>query len=86
MSKTNLPWTVGIFLAADFVAWRLSFGKLYAIQAGKNPDMYASLEGALACLGLLCGVDLAGNLDGWKRWAFVVACGIVPIVARRLSV
>lgn len=85
-TSTNLLLSCAAFLAADFVAWRLSFGKLYAIRAGRNPDLFACAEGSLACLGLFYGVDIASSLHGWKRWAFVALCGAVPVVARRLSI
>ena len=85
MTANRLLFTVAGFFAADFAAWWLSFSKLYAIKAGRNPDIYSGLEGCLACAGLFFGFDLARCLAGWKRWVFVLACGAVPLLARRLT-
>ena len=73
------------FLVADFVSWWLSFSKLQAIHRNECPDIYAGAEGCLGCLALFCGFDLARSLGGWKRWVFVLACGGVPLLARRLT-
>ena len=75
----------GAFLAADFAAWWLSFSKLVALRDGRCPDIFASAEGCLGCLALFYGFDLASSLGGRGRWLFVAACGMVPILARRLT-
>ncbi len=73
------------FLAVDFVAWFLSFSKLAALKEDRCPDIYASAEGCLACVALLCGVEVSRSLRGWKLILFVLACGAVPVIARRMT-
>ena len=84
-STNRLPLSIAGFLAADFVSWWLSFKKLQCIHESRSPDIWASAEGCLGCLSLFFGFELARSLDGWKRWLFVLACGAVPVLARRLA-
>ena len=84
MRRAKLLATCGLFLAVDFALWALSWGKLYAIQRGHTPDGFAAAEGCLACCALFFGFDIAGQLSGWWRIAFVGLCGAVPVLARQL--
>lgn len=73
------------FLVADFASWWLSYSKLQAIHRNACPDIFACAEGFLGCSALFWGFDIARSLDGWKRWVFFLACGAVPLLARRLT-
>ena len=85
MCKTNprLWVTCVLFLLADCVAWFLSYGRLFAIRDGRCPDAYAFAEGSLASAGLFWAFDLAGQLKGWPRLAFILMCGVIPVAVRR---
>jgi len=83
-ANLRLLLTMGLFLAADAAAWALSYGKLYAIQGGRCPDAWACAEASLAAAGLFWALDLVGQLSGWMRVGFILACGVVPVVVRRM--